>query len=250
MQHLMLLGLSVILLLLNALPAAAQEGTPTPDPAQLQQTADQLQAEANIALANAQAAVSNAQAAANAAAQAKIAAAEARQRANALEAQAATEKALLAEQTAAQAMTTAQTALSHASEAVQHAESALDQLTVAQLDNVRLTTQIDALQQQLHLVETTLARQTAELAQTRTSAAERIADLQQAIVWLGLIGLVASCAALRLAQQNKPRPRSAAPATASLTLEHDSAEVVAEPIVVDLSPDLRAHIERVLDAAP
>lgn len=257
------LTILMIGLILSVSPVTAQSGPPipiataTPDPVQLDQTANQLQAAANAALANAQAAVANAQSAANAAAQAKITAAEARQRANALEAQAATEKALLAEQQADDATQIAKNAVNAASEALQQASAAVTQSTLAQNAQTQLRfaltsarSQIEILQTQLRDQQTIIGQQATQLTIDRQVNEQHVTDLRQAIVWLGLIGSAVCVIALLQARRlNQQRDVPIATPTSSITIDHETTETVPDPLIATLSPEMREHIERVLHAA-
>ncbi len=247
---------AVIGLILSVSPVTAQSGPPpvpvvtaTPDPVQLDQAAAQLQVAANAALANAQAAIANAQA--------KITAAEARQRANALEAQAATEKALLAERQADDATQTARGAVESATVALQRAGEAVNQFTVSQNEQTQLRLaltgarhQIAGLQAQLSDQQTIIGQQAMQLTRDRQTNEQHINDLRQAIVWLGLIGMsVCVIALLQARRLNRQWDIPAATPTSSITIDHDTTETVPDPLIATLSPEMREHIERVLQSA-
>ena len=256
----MVRAIVLAILIGGARPVWAQSGvTPTPDPTTLQQTADQLQAEADAALAHAQVALNTAQAAVTAATQAKVAAAEARQRATALEAQAATEKAVLADQQANEALRLAQAAVESAQAAIDRAEHAVQQLTLAQTENSRLQNGVEQLQRTLREREATIAQQATELIsdqhaaeQSASDLRERINDLRSSSVWLGVLGVLLGLLAFGQARQlNRKRSVVTAPATpaGSMTIDQDTTEPVPEPVIAEISPELRAHLDRLLAQA-
>ena len=244
-------------------PVVAQDNPPPPTPLPIEQEADALQAAANAAVAQAQAAVLAAQQAATQAAAARAAAATARERANALDAQAALLRATEAERAADEAARSAGVALDAARRALDQAARAVTAQQTARAQHaadltalhatalqqaVVARSQIDDLTAALEDVTTRLI--TAEAAAARAVADQTLAQGLIAVLCAVSAGLV--LLALFLARSVRPVrvpvTLDPAPSASGVTVDNATADVVPGAFV-DLSPEMRQHIDRLLAAS-
>lgn len=253
----------VLTLCIAVRPVAAQDNPPPPTPLPIEQEADALQAAANAAVAQAQAAVLAAQQAAIQAAAARVAAASARERANALDSQAALLRATEAERAADEAARSAGVALDAARRALDQAARAVTAQQTARAQYAADLTGLHAtaLQQavvarsQIDDLTTALDDVTTRLIAAEATAAQAAVDRTLA---QGLIGvLCAVSAGLILLALFLTRARGPvrvpvtldpAPAASGVTVDNATAEVVPGAFV-DLSPEMRQHIDRLLAAS-